>query len=163
MTPVTRSGTILVAAALGAGLLAAVPALADAPADPVSGLVGGLLGQPDDERTHHRDREDYGRTSARDGVLRQGCRDYRYRYVVTAPTDDWTIETFLDDRTGETIASGTFISDFDPNPNRPFFRFCRYSTKPGRFTIRAKVHWYNGSEDHKVWLMPSRFRLRRAG
>jgi hypothetical protein len=161
MTPVTRVSSLLAAAALAAGVLPVVPAVAEQPSDPVSGLVGGLLGQ---QPQHHerRDRADYGHTSAKDGILRRGCHDYPYRYVVTAPTDDWALETFLDDRTGETIASGAFNSDSDPARNRTHFRFCRYSTYAGKFTIRAKVHWYGDSgEDHKVWLEPSHFRLRR--
>lgn len=160
MTPVTRLSSVLAAAALAAGVLPAAPALAAEPSDPVSGLVGGLLGQPQ----HHerRDRADYGHTSAKDGVLRRGCHDYPYRYVITTPSNDWTLETFLDDRTGETIASGTFFSDSDPARNRTHFRFCRYGTYAGKFKIRAKVHWYGGAgEDHKVWLEPSYFRLRR--
>ena len=164
MTLVTSWGSRLIAVAVRAGELTAAPAAADPPSDPVSELVGGLLGrQPDDQAgAHHRDRSAYGRTSAKDATLRDGCHDYRYRYVVTPPTDDWTLETYLDDRTGETVASGTYFSDSDPARNRPVFRFCRYSTYAGKFTIRAKLHWYNGSEQHKVWLEPSHFRLRRS-
>jgi hypothetical protein len=160
MTSVTRIGTFLAATTVAAGVLTAVPALADPPTDPVSGLVGGLVGQPQ----HHQRREgsDYGRTRADDGVLRSGCRNYPYRYVVTTPTHDWTLETFLRDRTGETIASGTYVADADPPRDRAHFRFCRYSTYAGRFTIRAKVHWYDDSGgEHKAWLEPSHFRLRR--
>lgn len=160
MTPVTRWSSLLVAAALIAGVLPAVPALAEQPSDPVSGLVGGLLGQQ--QHSERRDRADYGHTSAKDGTLRRGCHDYAYRYVITTPTDDWTLETFLDDRTGETVASGTYFSDSDPARNRSHFRFCRYGTYAGKFKIRAKVHWYGSTgEDHKVWLEPSFFRLRR--
>ncbi|CAI9404581.1 hypothetical protein [Nocardioides sp. T2.26MG-1] len=159
MTSVTRTGTLLAVATVAAGVLTAVPALAEPPSDPVSGLVGGLLGQ----QQHHerRDRSDYGRTHADDGILRSGCRNYPYRYVVTTPTRDWTLETFLDDRTGETIASGTYSSDADPMRDRVHFRFCRYSTYAGRFTIRAKVQWWDDAGVHKGWLEPSHFRLRR--
>ena len=163
MTSVTRSSALLAAATLAAGVLAAVPALAGPPPPPPRGGGGGagLVGQPQ----HHerRDRADYGHTGARDGTLRRGCHDYRYRYVVTTPSDDWTLETFLDDRTGETIASGAYFADSDPARNRrAVFRFCRYGTSAGTFKIRAKVHWYGGAgQDHKVWLEPSFFRLRR--
>lgn len=159
MTPVTRLNALLVATTLAAGVLPAVPALAEQPSDPVSGLVGELVGEPQHER---RDRADYGRTSAKDGILRRGCRNYAYRYVITTPSNDWTLETFLDDRTGETIASGTYASDVDPARDRTHFRFCRYGAHAGKFKIRAKVHWYGSAgEDHKVWLEPSFFRLRR--
>ena len=40
---------------------------------------------------------EYGHVGAPDRVLRSGCHDYRYHYVVTTPTRDWTLETFLRD------------------------------------------------------------------
>ncbi|HYF72520.1 MAG TPA: hypothetical protein VD864_06845 [Nocardioides sp.] len=159
MTSVTRTGRLLAGATVVASVLTAVPALADQPSDPVSGLVGGLVGQSHDHE--RRTRADYGRTSAEDGTLRRGCRNYPYRYVVRTPTREWSLETFLVDRTGETIASGAYWSDADPKRDRVHFRFCRYSTYAGRFTIRAKLLWYNDEGQHKVWLRPSYFRLRR--
>lgn len=160
MTPVTRSGATLAGAVLAVGALTAVPAAADPPSDPVSGLVGHLVGQP--PGGHERqDRREVGHTHADDGVLRQGCHDHRYRYVVAVRTDDWTLETFLDDRTGDTIASGAYSADSDPKRGRGIFRFCRYSTHPGRFTIRAKLTWYTDAGEHVRWFQPSHFRLRR--
>lgn len=159
MTSVTRTRALLAAVLVAASVTTAVPALAGQPSDPVSGLVGGLAGQPStDER---RERADHGFTRAPDGTLRRGCNDYPYRYAVTTPPGEWTLETFLVDRTGETIASGTYSSDGDPRRDRVHFRFCRYSTYAGRFTIRAKVHWYDDAGEHKAWLQPSHFRLRR--
>jgi hypothetical protein len=119
-------------------------------------LGGGTVAPADGATT-----SSYGRTHADDGRLRDGCHNYRYHYVVSTPTDDWTLETFLVDRTGETIASGAFLSDSDPNRGGARFRFCRYSTRAGVFTIKAKVHWYNGSEEHVAHFKPSHFRLRR--
>lgn len=159
MTPVTRSGHLLAGAALCAGLWGVGPAAADPPSDPVSGLVGRVLGQPD----HHdrRARSDLGHTHADDGILHRGCHDYVYRYVVRVRTNDWTLETFLDDRKGNTVASGAFAADSDPKKGRSTFRFCRYSTYAGKFTIRAKLSWYNDAGDHKGWFEPSHFWLRR--
>ena len=153
-------------AALALGILAAPAHSAGPDAGPASDLLGSLTGGPSGGTSggtaQHRDRRDFGRTGAPDGVLRSGCHRYRYHSKVTTPTDDWTLETFLVDRTGETIASGAYFTDSDPATNRrAVFRFCRYSTKPGRFTIRAKVHWYGEYGDgHRVWLEPSHFRLR---
>ena len=31
---------------------------------------------------------------APDGTLRRGCNDYPYRYAVTPPSREWTLETF---------------------------------------------------------------------
>jgi hypothetical protein len=136
MTPVTLLGSVL------ATLL----------------LAGGVVAPADGTTT-----SSYGHTHRGDGTLRNGCHNYRYKYVVATPTNDWTLETFLVDPTGETLASGAFLSDSDPRRGHGRFRFCRYSTRAGTFTIRAKVHWYNGSEEHKAFFKNSHFRLRRPG
>jgi hypothetical protein len=161
MTPVTRPGALLGCAVLAAGVLTAVPASADPPPDPISGLVGQLLGQKGDSGQRDSQRNERGRTHADDGVLRRGCHNHPYRYVVKVRTDDWTLETFLDDRTGETVASGAYSADADPRKGRGVFRFCRYSTYAGRFTIRAKLSWYTDAGEHRGWFEPSHFRLRR--
>ncbi len=162
MTRVTRTSAWLVGACL-AGALLTPPASAEGPADQISGLVGGLLGpgspspQPPPQRTAGS-----GHTSAPDGRLRKGCHNYRYRYAVASPTDDWTLETFLRGPRGGGVASGTYSSDSDPAVQRSHFRFCRWTTRPGRFTIRAKLTWYDrDGGGHVVWFQPSHFRLRR--
>lgn len=162
MTPVTRSGILVGCVALTAGALTAVPAQADPPPDPVSGVVGQLLGHgKKDGGQRHRGHRDYGHTSAQDGILRRGCHNYHYRYVVAVKSNDWTLETFLDDRTGDTIASGAYSADSDPRRGRGVFRFCRYSTYAGKFKIRAKLSWYPDSGDRKTWFEPTYFWLRR--
>ena len=160
MTPVAASGTALAGAALVVGGLTVVPTAAATPPDPVSGLVGRVVGQPSGSPARP-DRRDLGHTAARNGVLRSGCHDYHYRYVVAVRSGDWTLETFLDDRTGDTIASGTYIEDSDPRRARKVFRFCRYVTHYGRFTIRAKITWYTDAGEHQRWFEPSHFHLRR--
>ena len=161
MRHVTCWRATLTAAVLSTGLAAGALTAPPAVADPVTDLLGQVTGQ-DQARPHHRDRSDYGHTRARDGVLRSGCRNYPYRYVVTSPTNDWTLETFLRDRTGQGIASNAYFSDSDPRRARSHFRFCRWSTHYGRFTIRAKLHWYGDTgTDHVVWFRPSHFRLHR--
>lgn len=134
MTPVTLLGRVLATVVLAGGLAA-----------PAAGATTSS----------------YGHTHADNGRLRTSCHNYRYHYVVSTPTNDWTLETFLVDRTGETIASGAFFSGSDPRRGDPRFRFCRYSTRAGKFTIRAKVHWYDGSEGHQAFFTPSHFWLRR--
>ncbi|MEP9365702.1 hypothetical protein ABLE68_22230 [Nocardioides sp. CN2-186] len=104
-----------------------------------------------------------GHTWAPDGTLRSGCHNYRYHYVIKTPTSDWTLETFLKDPDGQGLASGAYFADSDPRVNkRAHFRFCRYSTRAGVFTIKAKVHWYGEfGDEHVRWLEPSHFRLSR--
>jgi len=157
MTSVTllhRSAARVAAVLASAGLTVAGAALpATATAAHTAVLVPG---------GHGRSRADYGHTGAPDGRLRAGCHDYPYRYVVTPPTSDWTLETFLVDRTGDGVGSGAYFSDSDPRRQRAHFRLCRASVHAGRFTIRAKLHWYAGDgTDHLVWLPRSHFRLRR--
>ena len=123
----------------------------------VAVLTGLLPGAPASANTAR-----YGHTARRDGTLWPSCHDYRYRYVVKAPTNDWVLETFLIDPTGTRLASNVFGSTSEPRRGRGTFRFCRYSTRPGRFTIRAKLTWYNGSTEHRVRFLPSHFRLHRA-
>jgi hypothetical protein len=104
----------------------------------------------------------YGHTGARDRVLRSSCHNYRYHYVVKAPTNDWVLETFLIDPTGQRLASGAFIAPQDPDRGRGHFRICRNTTVPGRFTIKAKLTWYDGYDEFTKRFDPSHFRLRRA-
>jgi hypothetical protein len=104
---------------------------------------------------------DLGHTKSRDRVLEDGCNNYRYKFVVKAPTDDWTLETFLVDPTGERLASGAFASESEPDKGHSRFRICRYTTRPGKFTIKAKLTWYRGYEEHVVRFKPSHFRLTR--
>jgi hypothetical protein len=157
MTPVTRLDPTR-----WCGVLAAATLVASLGSGVFEDLIGGLLGGSPHSGAP-RDRSSYGHTHAPDGLLRAGCHNYRYRYVVKTPTSDWTLETFLGDPTGDDIASGAFTSDSDPRRGRPHFRLCRDSTRAGRFTIRALVHWYGYyGQDHRVWLEPSHFQLRQA-
>jgi len=168
MTPVTllrRHASRALAVPAAAALLLAGGTL---PAEAVPSLLSGPLGRTASGQASTgpssapRSRGDYGHTGAPDGPLRSGCHDHPYRYVLTPPTGDWTLETYLTDRTGDGVASGAFFSDSDPRRERTHFRFCRYSVHAGRFTIRAKLHWYSDDgTDHLVWLPPSHFRLHR--
>ncbi len=54
-----------------------------------------------------------GRLRANDQVLRKGCHNYRYAYQVTARAEEWALETFLRDPTGEIIASNAKDSMVD--------------------------------------------------
>lgn len=103
----------------------------------------------------------YGHTGSRDRVLRPSCHNYGYHFVVKAPTNDWTLETFLVDPTGDTLTSGAFSSESEANTGHSHFRICRPSTVPGRFKIRAKLVFYTGNAPHTVWFTPSHFRLHR--
>ena len=121
-----------------------------------------------------------GHTHGDSGRLQRSCRTYTYDYRVRTPYDDWTLETTILDRDGEAVHADAFIG----KPGRPGdrrigrdveYRLCRYATRPGRFRIRAKLTWYDHSDDgtllgmldrspaegHVVRLPVERFRLHR--
>ncbi len=106
-------------------------------------------------------RASYGHTGAPNGVLRAGCHGYRYHWRIHPPTNDWLLETYLRGPGGKHLASGMFDSDSEHKRDHSAFRLCRYSTRPGRFTIRAKLTWYKGYAQRTVRLRPSHFRLHR--
>jgi hypothetical protein len=118
-------------------------------------LMGGGLAVPAEAGN-----PDLGRTWARDKVLKRGCHDYRYQYKVTAPAEEWSLELFLRDPSGDTIASNAKDSMVDPKRGSGTFRFCRYNTEPGRFKIRGKLTRYNGYDQYVGWVKPGIFRMR---
>jgi hypothetical protein len=103
----------------------------------------------------------WGSTGAPDRVLRTGCHDYRYHYLVRPHGHDWAAETFLDDPRGDTLTSGAFDPDADPRRGHGHFRICRASTRPGVFTIRMKVSIFKGPNPEVHWVKKSYFRLSR--
>ena len=102
---------------------------------------------------------DLGRTWAKDKVLRQGCHDYRYQYVVKPPESDWSLETFLIDPRGKEVGAGQMLFNSDPDRGQSHFRICRNTTVPGRFKIKGKLTY--GQEAHEKWIEPGYFRLKR--
>ena len=109
---------------------------------------------------------EYGRAWRKDGVLRAGCHDYRFRYHAkpgnVQPGNDWALELFLRDKRGEGIANVVKDSEIDPKRGTAEFAICKPSTVPGRFKIRGKLSVYDGYDlVDEVWIKPGHFRLRR--
>jgi hypothetical protein len=109
-----------------------------------------------------------GHLTAQDGTLRSGCHAYRYHYVVSADTGDWVLETWLYDPRGKERGSGYFQAGGDPQDNHPAFTVCRANVVPGRFTIKARLRWYDAPllpilppVEHDATLQPVHFRLAR--
>lgn len=143
--PRARAGALATALAVGALLLAPLP-----------GTAADL-----EEELHQMDHvATTGRVGSPDGVLRHGCRSHPYRYRVHAEDSDWSLELFLVDRRGRTIANGYEWKDADPAKGRGRFRFCSQATTPGRFTVRSRLTWDDGAY-HEKRLEPRRIRLRR--
>lgn len=140
----TRAGALATALAAGALLLAPSPGAAT----------------PEDEFHELVHEEADGGVRSHDGVLERGCQSHPYRYRVEAGESDWSLELFLVDRRGRTVANGYEWKDADPAQGRGRFRFCSQVTKPGRFTVRARLTWDDGAY-HETRLEPVRIRLRR--
>jgi hypothetical protein len=119
-------------------------------------LLGGGLTSPAEAGNPR-----LGRTWASDGVLRNGCHYYRYEYKVRARGSEWSLELHLKDPTGETIASNVKDASINAKRGHGKFRFCRYSTTPGRFKIKGKLTRYDGHEQTVGWIKAGTFRLRR--
>lgn len=103
-----------------------------------------------------------GSVQATDGKLRRGCHTYSFDYAVQTPYDDWSLETTVVDPRGEGVASHAFLGPSDPKAQRATYRLCRWATRPGRFTVRAKLVAYDDpSEGTEVLLPEATFRLRR--
>jgi hypothetical protein len=112
----------------------------------------------------------FGRVWAADKVLREGCHDYRYQYVVRPRTNDWLFETFLHGPSGRTIASNTMDSGANRKRGANHFRFCNDVTRAGRFKITGKLTWnrchglpgpLSDCTKHVRWVKPGYFRMRR--
>jgi hypothetical protein len=109
-----------------------------------------------------------GRVAASDATLRPGCHPYHYHYVVTPGTGDWVLETWLYDPRGKERGYGYFLTGGDPMDNHPSFTICRANVVPGRFTIKARLQWYDDPllpilppVEHDAALRPAHFRLSR--
>ena len=125
---------LLVALALGCGVLVAAPATAwDA---------------------------DYGRVWRGDGVLQSGCHDYAFRYRVRPGPHDWSAEFFLIGPGREGLGTVNRLSGHARKKGHGKYEVCRVSTRPGKFRIRGKLTVIRGYEREKHWVRPAHFRLR---
>lgn len=140
-----RVGALATALAVAAMLLAPLPGTA----------------APVEEELHELSHESAtGSVRSPDGVLKRGCQRHPYRYRVRASESDWSLELFLIDRRGRTVANGYEWKGADPAKGRGRFRFCSQATRPGRFTVRSRLTWDDGAY-HEKRLEPRRIRLRR--
>lgn len=101
---------------------------------------------------------------SRDGVLRKGCPGHRYRYAVDVPSgngDSWSLEVFLVNRRGRTVAFGYERMGSDPKEGRGRFQFCSQNMRPGRYKVKAQLIWSHYSEEYHLWAKPKTIRLRR--
>lgn len=102
-----------------------------------------------------------GAVRSPDGVLGKGCQSHRYRYRVNADDSDWSLELFLVDPDGETVANGYEWKGHDPARGHGRFEYCAQPTRAGTFTVRARLTWDDGAY-HEKWLKKRTIRLRRS-
>ena len=97
---------------------------------------------------------------ATDGRLRRGCKDYRFTYSVTTPSEDWTFDITLEDRRGKGVNSQALIGPNDPTTAVVTYRLCRWATVAGRFTLSGVLVSYDGAQETSATATET-FRLRR--
>jgi hypothetical protein len=94
-----------------------------------------------------------------DGTLKHGSQKHAFHYRIETNEATWSLELYLIDPSGRQIASSYQAVGADPKVGRDVFRFWSQSTRPGKFTVRARLTW--GDYDQSVrWLEPQTFRLR---
>jgi hypothetical protein len=107
---------------------------------------------------------EWGRTATKAHILKRSCRNYRYTYEITPPDGEWGLEVFLVGPGGVHLGHDAMVIGTDPKKGADSFRFCRPSTRPGIFKIRAllSVQAKSGKDYQEGWLPVTRFRLRLA-
>ena len=95
-----------------------------------------------------------------DGVFKKGRQQHTYRYEVDTDEEYWSLELFLYDPRDRKVASAFQAIGADPMSGRANFRFWSQATRPGTFTIRARLTWGDYDREER-WLEPRTFRLRR--
>ena len=118
-----------------------------------------------------------GRTHGDPERFKQGCRTYTYDYRIRTPYDDWTLDVWIRNPRGKSVHFGGWLGKpgRQGHPRRQRnneWTMCSRSSRPGRYTIRAKLTWYVPQEslpfvpppppeEHVKWLPVERFRLWR--
>jgi hypothetical protein len=88
-----------------------------------------------------------GRTHGDPAPFKKGCRTYTYDYRVWTPYDDWTLEVTIRNPAGKAVHHGGFLGKpgKQGHPRRQQnvrWTMCSRTSRPGRYTIRAKLTWY---------------------
>ena len=107
-------------------------------------------------------RPEWGKTAAKNGFLKKRCKNYKYSYAITPPEGNWGLELFLRGPKGKPLAHDAKVIGQNPEKGTGTFRFCRPTTRPGVFKIRAKLSVQDefGNNYREGWLPVTKFRLR---
>jgi hypothetical protein len=82
---------------------------------------------------------EWGSITGVDGKLRRGCHPYSYSYALTPPDGVWAIEVYITGPGLKPLAGGAFLDGYDPEAGPGSYKLCRNTTRPGTFTIQAKL------------------------
>ena len=135
------------------GAVAALLALCAVGAPPATAAL------PDDLHSFSHESAS-GTVRSPDGILERGCQRHPYRYRVRPADSDWSLELSLADPRGRRVATGYEWQGADPARGRGSFEFCAQASRPGTFTVRARLTWDDGAY-HEKRLEPRTIRLRR--
>jgi hypothetical protein len=103
---------------------------------------------------------DWGSVTGKSRAMKQGCRDYRYTYEVTAPENgDWDLNVDLVDPNGRVVWFGYLSEGANPAVGTSTFRLCRSKAPRGRYKLKATVSNQLSNEVEAFRLPTSRFRL----
>lgn len=106
-------------------------------------------------------RPDWGSVHTPDGVLKKGCRSYRYTYEVTPPDDGyWDLAVSVVGPSGRTLFFG-YVPEGSPRAGSASFRLCRSKTRPGRYRLEAVVTVMDSNDYVEGRLETVKFRLRK--
>ncbi len=101
-----------------------------------SGPAAAMKPDPLEGLTVH---PEWGSVTGTPGVLKKGCRTYTFSYSITPPEGIWGLEVFISDPRQTSVAATAFLQGYDPESGSGKYKLCRYTTRYGRFTIRAKL------------------------
>ena len=66
----------------------------------------------------------------------------------TPPKGDWALEIFISGPRLEHLGAGVWMAPFDPVTHVGTYKLCRVTTRPGRFTIEARL----SVQDGPIWV-----------
>jgi hypothetical protein len=137
-------------------LLALVPGPAESAPAPA---YSGSSADPLDGLPVH---PEWGSITGQGGVLKRGCHQYAFSYVIAPPEGIWAIEVFVSGPGFKHLAASAFLDGYDPESGSGRYKLCRVTTRYGRFTIEAKVSVDDGSGHLTEGRLPGdSYRLRR--
>lgn len=103
---------------------------------------------------------EWGSVSTENGVLKKGCRNYRFTYEVTPPDDGyWDLGVSVVGPGGRTLFY-SYVSDGSPTSGTASYRLCRSKTRPGRYKLKPVITVMDSNETTQGRLQTVKFRLR---